>query len=123
MSTGRHWSLTLDSDVLRSMIGDAWAEVPDDMTGDHGTLASAVAALVEQRDEARAEIVQLRNDLAARVDDRNATAIANVARREGYSDALGDVLDAVDNTPDVFDAEWRLTFLSGWLMARKPVTR
>ena len=117
MSTGRHWPLTLDSDVLRSMIGDAWAEVPDDMTGDHGTLASAVAALVEQRDEARAERDR------PRVDDRNATAIANVARREGYSDALGDVLDAVDNIPDVFDAEWRLAFLSGWLTARKPVTR
>jgi hypothetical protein len=123
MSTDRHWSLTLNSDVLRSMIADAWAEIPDDMTGDYDRLADAVAALVEQRDEARAEIVQLRNDLAARVDDRNATAIANVARREGYSDALGDVLDAVDNIPDVFDAEWRLAFLSGWLTARKPVTR
>ena len=117
MSTDRHWSLTLNSDVLRSMIADAWAEIPDDMTGDYDRLADAVAALVEQRDEARAERDR------PRVDDRNARAIANVAHREGYNDALGDVLDAVDNTPDVFDAEWRLAFLSGWLTARKPVTR
>ena len=101
-------SVARDYDAAREAI-------PDDMVID--TLTDAITALVEQRDEARAERDR------PRVDDRNARAIANVAHREGYSDALGDVLDAVDNIPDVFDAEWRLAFLSGWLTARKPVTR
>ena len=53
MSTDRHWSLTLNSDVLRSMIADAWAEIPDDMAGDYDALGDAITALVEQRDAAR----------------------------------------------------------------------
>ena len=109
MSTGRHWPLTLDSDVLRSMIGDAWAEVPDDMTGDHGTLASAVAALVEQRDEARAERDR------PRVDDRNATAIANVARREGYAAALSDVDTRIAHAITWLPRADVAPYMVGWL--------
>ena len=115
MSTDRHWSLTLNSDVLRSMIADAWAEIPDDMTGDYDRLADAVAALVEQRDEARAEIVQLRNDLAARVDDRNATAIANVARREGYAAALSDVDTRIAHAITWLPRADVAPYMVGWL--------
>ena len=111
MSTDRHWSLTLNSDVLRSMIANAWAEIPDDMTGDYEILASAVSALVEQRDEARAE-----RDRPG-VDDRNAKAIASIATREGYAAALDDVIKL---TNDMWDSAHQATlaYLRGWAQGR-----
>ena len=95
-------------------VGSAWDATPDDMVVEHDTLADVITALVAQRDEAKA-------DTRGRVDERNATAIATVAHREGYNDALADVRDAMVDIPDGVDAEWRLAFLSGWLTARKPV--
>ena len=109
MSTGRHWSLTLDTDALRSMIADAWAEIPDDMTGDYDRLADAVSALVEQRDEARAERDR------PRVDDRNATAIANVARREGYAAALSDVDTRIAHAITWLPRADVAPYMVGWL--------
>ena len=53
---------TWDGKVLRAEwrkmseeVGAAWDATPDDMVAEHATLADAVAALVRQRDEARAD--------------------------------------------------------------------
>lgn len=64
------YTITFTSDLTRedsakitglvATAREAWEAVPDDMTGDHDTLADAITSLVRQRDEAQAAMVDAR---------------------------------------------------------------
>lgn len=112
-NTRRHWpgDLVDDTDQLKALIGDVWEVIPDDLADSHGTPAGAVQALVEQRDEARAELALL-------PDRRNATAIAALAHSEGYAAALSDVDDQITDTVDMTFCE-RVAELRGWIRGRR----
>ena len=63
-------------------IADAWEAIPDDMTGDHDSLADAITALVAQRDQARVGETAWAREAQSRLDDLNRAAGTDVTDRE-----------------------------------------
>ena len=111
--------LVAQRDRADERVGEAWDVVPDSERIPGRTLADVMHALIEDRDYQAGRALRAKAEAAARVDDRNATAVATVARREGYAAALDDIETAALAIPDPADAENRMAFLSGWVSGRR----
>ena len=119
-------------------IGEAWEALPDDLTGDHATLADAIRALVDQRDLAQIELRRAWDAIPDEVDSGHPTLADAVwslirerdayrasadgrfdgAHLDGYRAALDDVAQEMESSIASSPRD-RWQYLWGWITGRR----